>query len=305
MITREASAGPSGAVILAVSLLFVVLWSSGHITSKLGLPFIEPFKFLSIRFALSALLLGAIALAVRAPWPRERGQLGHILVAGLLMHAAYLGGVFVSIHLGLAAGALAVITGIQPILTGVAVGPVFGERVSGRQWLGLVLGFVGVGLVMWEKARIEGTTGAAFIAAALCLTAITIGTLYQKRFCGDHDIRSMNAIQLGASAVVCTVVSLFFETGTVAWSGRLIFAIAWQVVVLSVIAYSLFYWLLRRGEAIRVTSLFYLMPPTTAVMGYFLFGETFGLHGFAGLFIAMLGFSVVYHFKRHQSVIQP
>jgi drug/metabolite transporter (DMT)-like permease len=145
------------AAILAVSLIFVLMWSTGHITTKLGLPYIEPFKFLTIRFFLSAILLCAIALAVRAPWPRDRRQVGHILVAGLLMHAAYLGGVFVSIHLGLAAGALAVITGIQPILTGVAVGPVFGERVPARQWVGLVLGFIGVGLIVWEKTKIEGT----------------------------------------------------------------------------------------------------------------------------------------------------
>lgn len=288
----------SSGFILAVSLLFVLLWSTGHITSKLGLPYVEPFMFLTIRFTLSAVLLGVIAALAGAAWPRGGAQLGHILVAGLLLHGAYLGGVFVSIHLGLAAGALAVITGIQPILTGAAVGPVFGERVAPRQWIGLFLGFVGVGLVMWEKITFEGTSGAAFIAAGLCLIAITVGTLYQKRFCGDHDIRSMNALQLGASAVVCGIASLVFETGSVNWSGKLIFAIGWQVIVLSVIAYSIFYWLLRRGEAIRVTSLFYLMPPTTAVMGYYLFGETFGPYGFAGLFVAMLGFSVVYHFKR-------
>ena len=123
MTTRDGDRVPTAGFVLAASLLFVLLWSSGHITSKLGLPYIEPFKFLSIRFALSAMLLGAIALAAGAAWPRDRAQLGHILVAGVLMHAAYLGGVFVSIHLGLAAGALAVITGIQPILTGVAVGP--------------------------------------------------------------------------------------------------------------------------------------------------------------------------------------
>jgi drug/metabolite transporter (DMT)-like permease len=272
MTAKPAQVAPSSAIILAVSLLFVLMWSTGHITSKLGLPHIEPFKFLTIRFFLSAFLLGAIALAIKAPWPRDRNQLGHILVAGLLMHAAYLGGVFMAIHFGLAAGALAVITGIQPILTGVAVGPVFGERVSARQWVGLLLGFLGVGLVMWEKFKLEGTASAAFIAAILCLIAITIGTL-----CGDHDIRCLNAIQLGASAIVCGVASYFYETGTVNWSGELIFAIAWQVIVLSVITYSLFYWLLRQGEAIRVTSLFYLMPPTTAIMGYFLFGETFGL----------------------------
>ena len=284
--------------ILAVSLLFVFMWSSGHITSKLGLPYIEPFQFLAIRFSLSAILLGAIAFALRAPWPTERAQIGHIIVAGLLMHAAYLGGVFVSIHIGLSASALAVITGIQPILTGVAAGPFLKERVTIRQGVGLLLGFAGVALVVWEKATFEGIASAAFIAAFLCLLAITIGTLYQKRFCGDHDIRSMNAIQLAVSAVACGAVSFLFESETIRWTGTLVFAIGWQVIVLSAIAYSLFYWLLRRDAAVQVTSLFYLMPPTTAVMGYFLFGETFGLSGLAGMLVAMTGFWVVYYFRR-------
>lgn len=298
MMAEQGGERRSDVTILAVSLLFVFLWSSGHITSKLGLPFIEPFQFLAIRFSLSAILLAAIALAMGAPWPRDRGQFGHIIVAGFLMHAAYLGGVFVSIDLGLSAGALAVITGIQPILTGVAAGPFLRERVTIRQGIGLLLGFIGVAFVVWEKATFEGTAAAAFIAALLCLVAITIGTLYQKRFCGDHDIRSLNAIQLAISAVACAAAAFLFETGAIDWTGKLIFAIGWQVIVLSAIAYSLFYWLLRRDAAIRVTSLFYLMPPTTAIMGYFLFGETFGLSGLAGLFTAMAGFWVVYYFRQ-------
>lgn len=298
MTIKAGSDGKSGAIILVVSLLFIFMWSSGHITSKLGLPFIDPFQFLAIRFFLSTILLVVIALAMGAPWPTDRRQIGHIIVAGFLMHAAYLGGVFLSIDLGLSVGALAVITGIQPILTGVAAGPILKEQVTFRQGLGLLLGFVGVGFVVWEKMTFEGTVAAAFIAAFLCLLAITIGTLYQKKYCGDHDIRTMNAIQLAISAMACGAVSLLFETGTIDWDGKLIFAIGWQVIVLSAIAYSLFYWLLRRGAAIRVTSLFYLMPPTTAVMAYFLFGETFGLSGLAGLFIAMAGFWVVYYFRR-------
>jgi drug/metabolite transporter (DMT)-like permease len=288
----------SDAAILAVSLLFVLMWSSGHITSKLGLPYIEPFQFLAIRFFLSAVLLGVIAVTMGARWPRDRQQQIHIVVAGFLMHAAYLGGVFVSIDLGLTAGALAVITGIQPILTGVASGPILKEPVTARQGVGLLLGFGGVALVVWEKATFEGTSIGAFIAAFLCLFAITAGTLYQKRFCGDQDIRSLSAIQLAVSAIACGAVSLLFENERIQWTNSLIFAIGWQVIVLSAVAYSLFYWLLRRDAAVQVTSLFYLMPPTTAVMGYFLFNETFGLGGLAGLFIAMTAFWVVYYFRR-------
>jgi drug/metabolite transporter (DMT)-like permease len=286
--SRSSKAGDK--TILAVSLLFVFMWSTGHITSKLCLPYIEPFHYLTIRFILSAILLMIISLATRATWPRGRTQLIHIVTAGFFMHTAYLGGVFVSIDLGLATGALAVITGIQPILTGVAVGPIFKERVSFRQWVGLFLGFLGVSLVVWEKTTLEGTPIAAFIAAFICLAAITIGTMYQKHFCAEQDIRSLNAIQLATSALTCGVIAASVETGEIVWANQLMFAISWQVIVLSVLAFSVFYWLLRQDQAIRVTSLFYLMPPTTALMGYFLFDETFALLGLAGLFVAMAGF---------------
>jgi drug/metabolite transporter (DMT)-like permease len=289
-------------IIISASLLFVFLWSSGHITSKLGLPYIEPLTFLSIRFFLSALLLGLIALVMRAPWPSRPNQILHIIVAGSLMHAGYLSGVFISIDLGLNAGALAVITGIQPILTAVSVGPLLGENVTKRQWIGLLLGFLGVMFVMWEKTTIEGTPIAALVSACLCLAAITAGTIYQKRFCEIHDIRSLNAIQLFVSAMLCGSFALMFENMQIEWSNRMIFAMGWQVIILSAAAYSLFYWLLRKGEALRVTSLFYLMPPTTAIMGYVIFDETFGLIGICGLFVAMLGFSAIFHFRSSQNI---
>lgn len=288
---------PKNIILVSASLLFVFLWSSGHITSKLGLPFADPLTFLSIRFSLSALLLGSIALAMRVTWPSKSNQIFHIIVAGTLMHAGYLSGVFIAIDLGLNAGALAVITGIQPILTAVCVGPLLGENITSRQWIGLILGFFGVMFVMWEKATIEGTPVTAIISACLCLAAITAGTIYQKRFCGEHDIRSMNTIQLFVSAVICGLFALMLEDMHIEWSNKMLFAMGWQVIILSAAAYSLFYWLLKKGEALRVTSLFYLMPPTTALMGYAIFDETFGLIGILGLGTATLGFLVIFHFK--------
>jgi len=284
----------SGLVLAIVSLAFVLLWSTGHIATKLGDPYIEPFKFLAIRFSLSTIVLVPIVLVIGGRWPRSITAARHIAIAGLLIHAGYLGGVFVAIDLGLSAGALAVITGLQPLLTGIVAASAFGESVTRRQWSGLVLGLGGVALVVSEKAVFEGTPRLAFVAAFLCLISITCGAIYQKRFCPDENIPAMTAIQLCLSAVICAAVSLTIETGAVDWTGELIIAIGWQVIFLSAVATALLYWLLRQGETTRMTGLFYLMAPTTALMGWLMFGETFGPLGAAGLLVAVAGFWLVF-----------
>lgn len=289
-------------IIGAAALAFVLLWSTGHIATKLGDPFIEPFRFLAIRFSLSTLLMVPIVLAIGGKWPRSLYEARHICVAGLLIHAGYLGGVFVAIDLGLFAGSLAVITGLQPLLTGVLVAAGFGEVVTRRQWSGLLLGFAGVVLVVWEKAAIEAVAAGAFIAAFLCLISITVGTIYQKKYVATDDIAATNAIQLGLSAVACGVVSLVIEEGLIEWSAELVIAIAWQVVLLSGLAWALLYWLLRQGETTRVTSMFYLMTPSTAIMGWFLFGETFGTVGAVGLVVAVSGFWLVFRPAKTKAV---
>ncbi len=273
-------------------LAFVFLWSTGNIVTRLGVPYIEPFTFLAIRFSLAALLLLAIAAIGRAEWPKNFRIAGHIAIAGLLAHGIYLAGVFVAIDDGVATGTVAVIAGLQPLITGALVGVVLGERVSGLRWLGLVLGFVGVGLVVWEKFAVAGGSGYGFSAAGICLLGITAGTVYHKKFCADYDLRSSMAIQLAASAVMCGVIAMLFETRSVDWSHELIMAIAWQVVVLSAISYAILFHLYRIGEVSRASSLFYLTPPTTAVMGYFLFGETFHALALAGIAAAVTGFAL-------------
>lgn len=285
------------------ALVFVLIWSTGHIATKLGDPYIEPFRFLAIRFSLSTLLMVPIVLLIGGKWPRSLYAARHVCVAGLLVHAGYLGGVFVAIDLGLSAGSLAVITGLQPLLTGVLVAAGFGETVTRRQWGGLLLGFIGVVLVVWEKAAVEAVAVMAFVAAFLCLISITVGTIYQKRFCAADDIAATNAIQLGLSAIACGIVSLAIEHGTIDWNPELTIAIAWQVILLSGLAWALLYWLLRQGETTRVTSMFYLMTPSTAVMGWFLFGETFGLLGTAGLAVAVSGFWLVFRPSKAERVV--
>lgn len=287
-MTAARGALPAIATALA-PLVFVAMWSTGHIGTRLGIPYAEPFTFLGWRLLGATALMIAIAVATGAPWPRRPRDAAHIVVAGLLIHGIYLGGVFSAIALGMTTGVLAVITGLQPLLVAAAVGPWLGERVTVRQWAGLVLGFAGVTLVLWEKMSFGGLGVAGVVAAVACLISISAGTLYQKRFCPDLDLRSGTAIQLAASALSIAVLARVFETRAVATSAEFLFAVGWLILVLSVGAYNLLYYLLRRGAAAKVSSLFYLTPPTTAVMGYALFGEVLGATALAGMAVAVLG----------------
>ena len=276
----------------AAPMTFVLVWSTGHIFTKYGIPYAEPFTFLALRFALAALMLTVIAAIARAPWPASRRETGHIIVAGLLVHGFYLAGVFTAIDQGVPTGTLALITGSQPLLTAFAVGPALGERVTRRQWLGFVLGFLGVGLVVWRKLDIAEGTAIGMTAGVLCVFAIAAGTVYQKKYCSGMDLRTGTAIQQGASALVMVALALMVETREVAWTGEFVFALAWLVILLTVGAYNLLFYLLRAGEAARVSSLFYLTPPTTAAMGYFMFGELLGPLALIGMAVAVLGFAL-------------
>lgn len=239
------------------------------------------------------LLLGVFALAMRAPWPRSRTETGHIAVAGLLVHAGYLAGVFGAIHQGVAAGVMALIAGLQPVLTAIAAGPLLGERVRARQWLGLALGLVGVALVVQHRLRLDGASIAGYLLAAMALASITVGTVYQKRFCSHMDLRSGGVIQFASAALAMAVCAPFFETMVVHWTPQFIAALAWLVLVLSLGAITLLYLLIRRGAASRVSSLFYLVPPTTALMAYFLFGERLTGLALAGMVLTVIGVGLV------------
>ncbi len=272
--------------------LFVLLWSTGFIGAKLGLPYAEPLTFLLVRFACVIALLGTLALALRRPWPQRPAQWFHIAVAGALLHGGYLSGVFLAIHGGMAAGVVALIVGIQPLLTAFLSNTMVGERVSGRQWAGLVLGFGGVALVVSDKLGLAGLSGAGLAFSALALVSITVGTLYQKRFCAELDLWSGSVIQFVAAALVLLPFALAFETMRVEWSGQFVFALTWLILVLSLGAISLLHLLIRRGAATRVSALFYLVPPTTALLAFFIFGEKLGLAAMAGMAIAAVGVAI-------------
>jgi drug/metabolite transporter (DMT)-like permease len=272
-------------------LLFVLLWSSGFIGARYGLPFAEPLTFLSVRYALVILAMGALTLAMRAPWPRDPWQILHIGVSGLLVHAVYLGGVFSAIHAGLPAGVTALVVGLQPLLTALAAGGLLGEAVRPRQWLGLALGFAGVALVVSAKFGDQPLTGLGPMLwpALAALAGITAGTLYQKRYCARFDLATGAVIQFLPTLAVSLLAATQTESMHIVWSPQFVFALLWLVLVLSIGAISLLNLLIRSGGAVNVASLFYLTPPTTALMAWALFGET--LHGaaLAGMAIAVAG----------------
>ncbi len=273
--------------------LFVFLWATGFIGAKFGLPYAEPFSFLAIRFAVVAVLMAGFSLVVSAPWPRDLNALGHIALAGLLVHGMYLGGIFAAIGLGLSAGVSSLVAGLQPVLTAMVAGPLLGEAVNRRQWLGIVLGFAGVVLVLGNRIHISPDTWIAVWPAVVGLIGITAGTLYQKRFCAHMDLRTGSAIQFAASCAALAVLALIFDEKPVQWTGEFLFAVGWLVIVLSFGAVTLLYVLIRRGAAAKVASLFYLVPPITALMAYFMFGETLGLQELIGMGVVVAGVALV------------
>lgn len=277
----------------AAPALFVVLWSTGFIGGKLGLPHAEPLTFLLWRMSLVAVVLLAIAVWQKAPWPSSWRSVGHIALAGLLVHGVYLTGVFGALKQGLPAGAVALIVGLQPLLTALVAGPLLGERVSGRQWLGFALGLVGVTAVVWEKLSLNIGSPLGIGLSVFALLGISIGTLYQKRYCTEMDLRSGTAIQYGATGTVLAVVAPFIETMRVDWTGEFLFALAWLCLVLSVGAIFLLFALIRRGAASRVASLFYLVPPVTALMAWALFGEKLGPTALLGMGLTAAGVALV------------
>jgi len=281
--------GPGPVLTAAASALFIFFWASGFVSAKYGLPYAEPFTFLSLRFMLAVAILLPLCLLWRARWPHGPVELGHVVVAGMLVQSVYLIGVFQGIGLGLSTGVMALIVGLQPLITGALAAATLGERVSARQWLGLALGFGGLGLVVAEKVDFQTGAGWGAGFAVLGLLGITFGTLYQKRFCQGADIRTSVTIHNFTSALVIGPLALGFETLRVDWTGEFLFALAWLTIALSVIAIALYYFLLRHGAAARVTSLIYLSPPTTALMGWAMFQETMPPLAIAGMAAAVVG----------------
>ena len=268
-------------------MLFVLIWATGFVVAKYAAPYAEPLSFLLVRYAGVIALMLVLALVARAPWPRGRAVL-HIAVAGVGIHAGYLGGVWAAVAAGMPAGVAALVVNLQPVLTAAFAGLV-GARLGRVQVVGLVLGFLGVVLVVSSRLTTVGITAVTLGLTVMALLTITAGTLYQKRFCPDFDLRTGQVVQFVASVLVTLPFALVFESFRFDWTPQLVGALAWSVLVLTGGGVSLLYLMLRRGAAAQVTSYFYLVPGITALLALVMFGEVLGPIAIVGMVVAVLG----------------
>ena len=272
----------------AMPALFVLIWSTGFIVARYGMPHAPPLGFLSWRYALSVLAFGIWIRISRAKWPATRAQWAHLAVTGLLIHAGYLGGVWAAVRAGAGAGLVALVVGLQPVLTALWMSGSGAQRIAARQWLGLALGLAGLVAVVWHKLAAGELHLASMSLALFALMSITAGTLYQKRFVMPCDVRTASTVQLLAALAV-TLPWALLEPGHFDLHAELIGAMAWSVLVLTLGGSSLLYLLIQRGAATSVTSLMYLVPPCTAVMAWWLFGEVLSAVVVAGVVLTALG----------------
>jgi drug/metabolite transporter (DMT)-like permease len=268
-------------------VLFVLIWATGFVVAKYAAPHAEPLSFLLVRYAGVIVLMVVLALVARARWPRGWAVL-HIAVAGVGIHAGYLGGVWAAVAAGMPAGVAALVVNLQPVLTA-AVAGLTGARLGRMQVAGLLLGFLGVVLVVSDNLTTAGITATTLGLTTFALLTITSGTLYQKRFCPDFDLRTGQVVQFVASILVTLPFVLAFESFRLDWTPELVGALLWSVLVLTGGGVSLLYLMLRRGAAAQVTSYFYLVPGITALIALAAFGETLGPFAIVGMVVAVLG----------------
>jgi drug/metabolite transporter (DMT)-like permease len=280
----------------AMPWVFVLIWSTGFIVARFGMPHSPPFTFLAIRYALSVLCFCIWIALARAVWPRDRRQWFHLAVSGVLMHAGYLGGVWAAVKAGLGAGTIALLVGLQPVLTAMWLTAFRSDHkrhaVTPLQWIGLLLGLAGLALVVWRKLGAGEVTAFNFALAVFALLSITTGTLYQKRHLAPCDVRTASTVQLIAAFVVSLPLALM-EREAVDWHPAFIGAMAWSVLALTLGGSSLLYLLIQRGAATQVTSLLYLVPPCTAAMAWAIFGESLTPMMMAGMALTAAGVALV------------
>lgn len=286
-------------LVAAMPAVFVLLWSTGFIVAKYASPHAPPLTFLLWRYASVVLVLLPVIAITRAPWPRNLASWLHVAVVGVLLQATYLGGVWWAIAAGVPAGASALIVGTQPLLTAFFAGAI-GERASARQWIGLVLGFGGVALVLSDRFTLQGVGPLPLAVNVLALAGITAGTLYQKRFGVGVDLRTGSAIQFGASFLVTAPFVLASGHWQVDFAPQFWLALVWSVLVLSLVAMVLLLTMIRRGRATEVASLMYLTPPATALLAWLLFGESLGARAWFGVLVAMGGVALVLRKGRNE-----
>jgi drug/metabolite transporter (DMT)-like permease len=255
------------------------------------MPHAEPLTFLAIRFFGVILILLPCILWFKAPWP-SKSQIVHLAIAGVLIQFGYLAGVWIAIRHGMPVGLTALIVGLQPILTAVFVS-LLAEKITRSQWQGLFLGLFGVFLVLYAQINTAGVNAQTIFFNITGLLSITVGTIYQKKYCAQFDLRTGSLIQFMTSLGLATIGAFLFETREVEWVLELVGALVWGIVGISIGAMSLLFILIRRGNATKVSSLMYLTPPTTAIMGWVLFHEPLTILVGFGTLLTMLGVLIV------------
>jgi drug/metabolite transporter (DMT)-like permease len=275
----------------AAPAIFVVLWSTGFIGTKYVLHSAEPLTYLAIRMALVVWMMTVLVVTFRPQWP-DRFGIAHSVVAGILVHGFYLGGTAIAIAHSIPAGLSALIPGLQPVLTSTLANRWLGERVTPLQWTGLLLGLAGVVLILHDRPM-GGQAGWGWLASGVSLVSITLGTLYQRRYCSKIDWRAGNLVQYFAVTIFFAVTAKLFETNVVRWTDEFVLSLIWLSVVLSIGSISLLYWLIRRSAATSVASLFYLVPAVTSVMAYVLFGERLDGIAVAGMAVCAIAVFLV------------
>jgi drug/metabolite transporter (DMT)-like permease len=289
----------TSAWVRAMPAVFVLIWSTGFIVARYGMPHAPPFSFLAMRYALSIFCFSIWIYLAKVKWPQTRQEFLHLSITGILMHAGYLGGVWAAVKSGMGSGLSALIVGFQPVLTAIWLSSRGGgteNKISQRQWMGLVLGFLGLLLVVWRKltqgSALDHVNWVNLSFALMALLSITLGTLYQKSFVKPCDVRSANTVQLMAALVVTSPLA-FLETEAIQWNAELWGAMAWSVLGLTLGGSSLLYLLIQKGAAASVTSLMYLVPPCTAMLAWFLFDEPITLVTLLGIALTAWGVSWV------------
>lgn len=273
---------------LAFPFLFVLLYGSGFVGAKFGLPYSTPLSFLTLRFFLAALILLLIMKYMRISLPNLKEAL-HISIAGILTVGTFSIGVFISIDMGLSPALSAMVIALQPILVAALAKSFISEDTGMIQWFGLMIGLFGVILVLMNNMDITTASLYSVTLSVLGLLGLSLGNLYQKKFCANMNIFSGGAIQSMASGFVCLVLIVMFDSYEVVWTNEFIYALLFMTLGVSIGALSLLYIMIRRSEVSKVASIFYLIPVSAAISGYFVYGETFELITIMGIFIVAIG----------------
>ena len=268
---------------------FVAVWGFGYVATKVGLQHAAPFTFLTLRFSLGLLCLIPVVFFFRTRWPKSRAELGHLVVAGLLMHAVQLGGSHYAQYLGMSAGISALIISTQPLLTAIIVSVFMNEKLVLRQWIGIALGLAGIFLVVWHQIDVRAIGLGSLAGTLIAVAGVTAATLYQRRFSPDSDLKAAAFVQFAATVVVLAPLAVTVEGFKVDWAAEMFVAISFLVIFASILAVNVLHVLMRHNEATRVTSMMYLPPVFAVVAEMALFGVVPSALAFAGMAITCAG----------------